>query len=193
MRNFLLAVLIYFSSSKNRSQQHEHLQESRLRSNSRSKSEENIVIDVGKEALSMQGFQEKIQSTFSSIKNVIAGTISSSSESTSENSMKRNFAFSERREDFHDLPTAPEDDFIFTVPKNYLMSPYMAPVEVLRQFPKTNILTTIVDPCIDDCVEFGKKLKSLGVDIKLDILGALNHGFLNFAQVNNFKFLFTFH
>jgi acetyl esterase/lipase len=72
---------------------------------------------------------------------------------------------------------------VFTVPKNYLMSPYLASDELLRQFPKTNILSTIVDPTIDDCVEFAKKLKGLQVDSQLDILGGLNHGFLNFAGV----------
>lgn len=190
MRKFLkfeIFIFNFFFRLKNQSSEQKENQESRLRSNSRSLSEENIVIDVSKEALSVQGFQDKIQSTFSSIKNAITGTLSSSSEasgSAGEPSIKRNYGFSERREDFHDLPIAPEDDFVFTVPRNYLMSPYMAPAEILQQFPKTNILTTIVDPCIDDCIEFGKKLRSFGVDTHVDVLGALNHGFLNFAQVN---------
>jgi acetyl esterase/lipase len=77
------------------------------------------------------------------------------------------------------------------------MSPYLASDELLRQFPKTNILSTIVDPTIDDCVEFAKKLKGLQVDSQLDILGGLNHGFLNFAGVcskllNLIKFLMFF-
>lgn len=134
----------------------------------------------------MQGIQDKLQSTFSSIKNAITGTKLEAGETseTSSDKFKKDFVFSEKRDGFHDLPTAPEDDFVFTVPRNYLMSPYMAPNEILSQFPKTNILSTIVDPCIDDCVEFAKKLRSLGVDTRVDILGALNHGFLNFAQVN---------
>lgn len=72
---------------------------------------------------------------------------------------------------------------MFTVPKNYLMSPYCAPDELLKEFPQTNIITIHLDPCLDDCVEFSKKLKRLGVNIKLDIVDGLVHGFLNFAQV----------
>lgn len=66
---------------------------------------------------------------------------------------------------------------------NQYLSPYFASDEVLSQFPPTIMLTTIVDPCIDDCVEFSKKLRRLGVDVHMDILAGLNHGFLNFAQV----------
>lgn len=182
---FLIIIINFFRYDGSNEQ---HNSENRLRTNSRSLSEENIVIDVSKEALSVQGIQDKIQSTFSSIKNAITGAKLEAGETSeaSSDKLKRNYAFTEKRDGFHDLPTAPEDDFIFTVPRNYLMSPYMAPNEILCQFPKTNILSTIVDPCIDDCVEFGKKLRSLGVDTHLDVLGALNHGFLNFAQVNLF-------
>lgn len=81
------------------------------------------------------------------------------------------------------IPRAPDDEFVFTVPKNQYISPYWASDETLKQFPPMKVLTTIVDPCIDDSVEFSKKLKNLGVDVHLDILEGLNHGFLNFAQV----------
>ena len=83
------------------------------------------------------------------------------------------------------IPPAPEDEFVFSVPKNQYLSPYWASAETLKEFPATKILTTVVDPCIDDCIEFSKKLKSFGVDIHLDILEGLNHGFLNFAQVKS--------
>lgn len=43
--------------------------------------------------------------------------------------------------------------------------------------------TLILDPCLDDCVMFGKKLKNLGVKVDMDILEGLPHGFLNFASV----------
>lgn len=40
-----------------------------------------------------------------------------------------------------------------------------------------------MDPFLDDCVMFAKKLKKLGVAVSLDILDDLPHGFLNFSQV----------
>ena len=102
---------------------------------------------------------------------------------TTSTSEKRpnHFTYDEKYENL--LPPAPEDEFIFSVPKNQYLSPYWASAETLKEFPATKILTTVVDPCIDDCIEFSKKLKSFGVDIHLDILEGLNHGFLNFAQV----------
>jgi hormone-sensitive lipase len=150
---------------------------------SRSKSEENIVIDIGKDALSVQGIQAAMSNITTAVTNPSEnGTNSSDKQS---DTLKRNFAFSERRDRGSEgIPKAPEDEFIFSVPRNHHMSPYIAPDEILRQFPKTNILTALTDPCIDDCVEFAKKLRSLNVDVQLDIVGALNHGFLNFAHVS---------
>lgn len=40
-----------------------------------------------------------------------------------------------------------------------------------------------MDPCLDDCVMFAKRLKSLKVKVGLDILPGLPHGFLNFVKV----------
>jgi Esterase/lipase len=40
-----------------------------------------------------------------------------------------------------------------------------------------------MDPFLDDCVMFARKLKKLGVAMSLDILDGLPHGFLNFSQV----------
>lgn len=147
-------------------------------------SEDNIIVDVGKDALTM----ESLQSAVTNIKNAVSGSSETASTSDTSNSdknetLKRNFAFSERRDRSEGIPKAPEDEFVFSVPRNYLMSPYIASDELLSQFPPTNILTSITDPCIDDCVEMAKKLRSLNVDIELDIVGALPHGFLNFAQV----------
>lgn len=148
----------------------------RPRLNSRTPSEENVIFDVIKESLSVQNFQIKNQSASNKIEN--------STKNNQNETIGQNDTLVEKNKDFSDVPVAPEGEFVFTVPKNYLMSPYLASDELLMQFPRTNIVTTIVDPCIDDCVEFSKKLKSLKVNIQVDILGALNHGFLNFAGVN---------
>lgn len=136
---------------------------------SRTHSEENLVVDVSKEALSASSFQEKFQNATNSFVNAI--TMPFKLKSPVDKLA-------------HLIPTAEPDEFVFTVPKNQYLSPYWASDVILRQFPPTKIVTTIVDPCIDDCVEFSKKLRRLGVDIELDIIEGLNHGFLNFAQVS---------
>lgn len=73
-------------------------------------------------------------------------------------------------------------DFVF-LKSNYL-SPYQASNEVLRQFPPTRFVMGILDPLGDDSVEFAKKLRGLDVDVDLNVLGGLYHGFLYFIQVN---------
>jgi hormone-sensitive lipase len=141
-------------------------------------------VDVSKEVFSVQGLQDKVQSAVLSVKSVIIKN--TATEEKEEPGMKRNYAFAESNSDRAclNVPVAPEDEFVFSVPRNYLMSPYLAPDSILKKFPKTHILTTLLDPCIDDCVEFAKKLRSLDVDVQLDILKSLNHGFLNFANVS---------
>lgn len=44
-----------------------------------------------------------------------------------------------------------------------------------------------MDPCLDDCVMFAKKLKRLNRPVTLDILKGLPHGFLNFTMVRQIK------
>lgn len=75
-------------------------------------------------------------------------------------------------------------DKIFNeLPKNYLMSPQLAPDEILKDFPVNKIVTTNLDPCLDDCVEFAKRLKNANTDVHLDVLEGICHGFLNVSQV----------
>lgn len=82
------------------------------------------------------------------------------------------------------IPPATDDELIFNVPENPYLSPYRAEDEILRQFPQTKILSMIGDPCLDDCVEFSKKLRRLDVTVSLDILNGINHGFLNFTKLS---------
>lgn len=44
--------------------------------------------------------------------------------------------------------------------------------------------TVEMDPCIDDCVMFAKKLDQLKVPVELEVLKNLSHGFLNFSFVS---------
>lgn len=82
-----------------------------------------------------------------------------------------------------EVPHSPLNDFNVSFPKNYLMTPHLAPDEILSQFPTTSILSSNFDPCLDECVEFAKRLKSCEVIVRVDILEGLNHGFLNFSLV----------
>jgi len=70
----------------------------------------------------------------------------------------------------------PDDD--------YHLSPLMAPDAILRRFPSTFITTSNFDPCMDDCIEFAKRLKVLGVQTRLDVQEAVPHGFLNFGKMS---------
>lgn len=47
--------------------------------------------------------------------------------------------------------------------------------------------SVVLDPCLDDCVMFAKRLKKLNNPVSLDILPGLPHGFLNFASVSDFQ------
>lgn len=71
------------------------------------------------------------------------------------------------------------------VSRHYLFSPHWTPHDVLREFPPTVVLSTTFDSCLDEDVEFAKKLKEANVDVKLDVVEGLQHGFLNLAPVSD--------
>lgn len=48
--------------------------------------------------------------------------------------------------------------------------------------------TSHLEPCLDDCVMFGRKLKTLGNQVTLDIVSDLPHGFMNLAVVGIYLF-----
>ncbi|XP_012267079.2 hormone-sensitive lipase isoform X2 [Athalia rosae] len=79
---------------------------------------------------------------------------------------------------------SPSEEFVFTVPRDPHLSPYLAPDSVLAQIPPVRVVTIELDPCLDDCVMFARKLKGLGNPVTLDILAGLPHGFLNFCLVS---------
>ncbi|GAB1866183.1 Hormone-sensitive lipase [Camponotus japonicus] len=72
----------------------------------------------------------------------------------------------------------------FTIPRDLFLSPYLAPDDMLAHLPPMKILTVEFDPCLDDCVMFARKLRSLGNKVTLDILPDLPHGFFNFLHVS---------
>lgn len=76
-----------------------------------------------------------------------------------------------------------EQEFDIEVHDSYLVSPYLAPDEILKQFPPTVMLSTNLDPCLDDGIQMAKRLKKLNVDVQVEVLNGLSHGFLYFSQV----------
>lgn len=50
--------------------------------------------------------------------------------------------------------------------------------------------TVHMDPCLDDCVMFAKRLKALKKKVNMDILKGLPHGFLNLAIVSKSFFYY---
>uniref|UniRef100_A0A182VWX6 Hormone-sensitive lipase n=1 Tax=Anopheles minimus TaxID=112268 RepID=A0A182VWX6_9DIPT len=153
-----------------------------LRPVSRSQSEENIVLDIGREAISVQNLQERVTTAASNFVSKVSNTLTSITASKpiaasgSQNELQTNLDAL--------IARSPSDEFIFHVPKDSHLSPYWATDEVLSQFPPTKILTVVLDPCLDDCVMFAKRLKSLNRSVSLDILPGLPHGFLNFATIS---------
>jgi len=73
--------------------------------------------------------------------------------------------------------------FDFTFTKSYLLSPYKAPEEILRQFPRSIFVSAILDPLLDDSILLGSKLRDLEVSTHIEVLGGLYHGFLYFIKV----------
>ncbi|XP_065076519.1 hormone-sensitive lipase [Ochlerotatus camptorhynchus] len=153
-----------------------------LRPISRSASEENIVMDIGREAISVQNLQEKVTNVASNLVNRVSSTFNAITTS-------KPIASSGSQTELHCnmealIARSPSDEFIFEVPKDSHMSPFWATDEVLSQFPPTKILSVVLDPCLDDCVMFAKRLKKLNNPVSLDILPGLPHGFLNFASIS---------
>lgn len=73
---------------------------------------------------------------------------------------------------------------IVTMSKDPFLSPYIASDDMLVQLPPIKILALELDPCLDDCIMFAKKLRLLGNKVTLDILPDLPHGFLYFSRIS---------
>jgi len=68
-----------------------------------------------------------------------------------------------------------------TFQQDPILSPMFIEEDNLAKFPPLSIVTTTRDPCLDDCVEFAKKVRSAGGAVTLDILQDLPHAFLQFT------------
>jgi hormone-sensitive lipase len=83
-------------------------------------------------------------------------------------------------------PESPAKEFVkFQVSRDPYIAPYLASDEVLAKMPPVSMITCSLDPCLDDMVMFGKRLKFLKHPVTLDVLeGGLPHGFLNFCRIS---------
>lgn len=66
-----------------------------------------------------------------------------------------------------------------------LMTPYLAPDDLLSKMPPTYFMCLHLDPTLDDMVMFAKKLRALGCQITVKVLDYLPHGFLNLFPRGN--------
>ena len=82
-------------------------------------------------------------------------------------------------------PRAIEDELKLTQSINDIyLSPLLADSTILQDFPKTVIIASDLDPCLDENVQFSSKLHEAGVDVKMEIVPGMPHGFLAFGQMS---------
>ena len=68
--------------------------------------------------------------------------------------------------------------------KDIYLSPLLAEADILQHFPKTVIIASDLDPCLDENVQFSSKLHTAGVDVTLEIMPGMPHGFLGFSSMS---------
>ncbi|XP_023162160.2 hormone-sensitive lipase [Drosophila hydei] len=141
-----------------------------------SNSEENIIIETGREII-VDTLPGRLQEAVNNIINRCTQSYEIHSTAMPGPQDVRNLDAL--------IARSPSEEFAFDVPKDPFLSPYWASDEWLSQLPETRILTLNMDPCLDDCVMLAKKLKRLGGQVHLDILEGLPHGFLNFTMLSN--------
>ena len=64
------------------------------------------------------------------------------------------------------------------------LSPLLAGMDLLQYFPKTVIIVSDLDPCLDENVQFSSKLSDAGVDVKMEVVPGMPHGLLAFGQMS---------
>lgn len=111
----------------------------------RTASEENILIDAGRDAINVQNIPNKIYKAVETAANTVANTFNAitahapiydkyASVSDDDLSFVRNLGTVAEKN--------PRDDFLFDIPHDPFMSPYYASDEMMRQMPKMKILVS---------------------------------------------------
>ena len=84
------------------------------------------------------------------------------------------------------LPRTLEEEVSLEVDDdNIFLSPLLTSRDVLQLFPRMLIISTDMDPCLDDNIDFSNKLIDAGVDVQMKVLKGLPHGFFAFAGLSN--------
>ncbi|KAF0986641.1 hypothetical protein HZS_7312 [Henneguya salminicola] len=78
-----------------------------------------------------------------------------------------------------------QEDLPKDISEDPLASPLLTDSDILKQYPPTRFILTDTDPLLDDGIEFAKKLSQNAVDVKVDVLSDLPHGFLQFCYAAN--------
>jgi acetyl esterase/lipase len=65
-----------------------------------------------------------------------------------------------------------------------LLSPIFIPDEYLAKFPPTHLITSEIDPCLDEIVTFSNRMVDLGLNVTLNVLSGLPHGFLSLNSIS---------
>lgn len=153
---------------------HEH--EEALKFN---ESEENVVVEEGKEiceeSLNLRRKLGQLKTSFASKMNQITHHNKTPTKTRPKKIIQDLDSFMEK---------SASEEFSFEVPNDPNLSPYHASQEDLAQMPPICVVSTNLDPCLDDCIMYAKRLKSVNNDITLDVLSGLPHGFLNFTLLS---------
>ncbi len=90
-----------------------------------------------------------------------------------------------------------DPDYLKTCPRTFMqelescqsysdphLSPLLTSNEVLRHFPPVTLISTDIDPCLDETVAFAKKLDAVGVRTALHVFNGIPHGFLSISPAS---------
>ena len=106
----------------------------------RTLSEENLLVDAGKEALALETIQGRFNNAVNSISNTLNRYTQSYDIRTDGNSSHR--PLQDLRNMDALIARSPSVEFAFQIPKDPFLSPYYASDEWLKQMPNTKILVS---------------------------------------------------
>lgn len=109
-----------------------------LRSVPGTRAEEMLLLDQGRDMLSVQNIQNKIYQVVENVTNSVSQTLTCMTTSAP---IRTDSQFRTRLDSL--IPKSPSEEFVFDIPRDPLLSPFWASDEVLSQFPATHILVSI--------------------------------------------------
>lgn len=123
----------------------EDLNETGLSSVPRTQSEENVLLEEGRDALNMQNIPNKIYKAVETAASSVASTFSAITSPTAiRNGVPVSNGINFNRSRLNSLTERnPADDYLFDVPKDIFLSPFYASNEMLLQLPTMKILVSL--------------------------------------------------